>query len=498
KLRGVANLAQLRERIPLDVHPEVEEAIQSGKPIVALESTIISHGMPYPHNMSTALSLESIIRQSGAVPATIALLKGRVKVGLTPTELETIARPRADDPVQKVSRRDLAPVIGLGKDGGTTIGGTMVLAALAGIKVFATGGLGGVHRGGETSWDVSADLTELGRTPVAVIAAGAKSILDIGRTLEYLETQGVMVATYGPTDDFPAFFTPISGFKSPWRVDNPIDAAKIIHSSHKLGLTSGQFFGVPIPASHHASGAMIQAAVDQAVRESEENGMSKRGKEVTPWLLKRIADLTRGESLKSNVALIENTTRVGGQIAAELSKLERAARPNNSQPGPSPFRSPNETPKSVTSPVQTDVKVKQRSPPQLVVLGAAAVDVTARSSKPRESAKESTSPGTVDITLGGVARNMAEAAHRRSQNPEATLLVSPVGDDAFATLLRDEIESTEMRTDGFFSPSRPSHGGVRTPVCNLLLDEVGELVGGVAHFEAVDIVEGHEVRLLLP
>ncbi|KAG8896601.1 hypothetical protein FRC01_011709, partial [Tulasnella sp. 417] len=445
--------------------------------------------MPYPTNVETTYSLENIIRKKGAIPATIGLIQGRVKIGLDKDGLERLGAPRTENKVCKVSRRDIAPVIALGKDGGTTISGTMILASLAGIRVFATGGLGGVHRGGEITWDVSADLTELGRTPVAVVAAGAKSILDIGRTLEYLETQGVTVATYGEHDDFPAFFTPSSGFKSPWRVNNPTDAAKIIHMSDQLGLRGGQFFGVPIPESHYAAGAAIQAAVDRAVRESEENGMSVRGKEVTPWLLNRVAELTRGESLKSNVALIENTALVGAQIAVELAKMSQSKSQPSTQvhpviPSLSTSKPTPATPAKETSTLPA---------PKLVIIGASAIDITAKAS---QRAIESTSPGLVDVTLGGVARNMAEAAHRCSETA-TTLLLSPTGNDAFATLLKQQSEAEiGMRVDGFFVPQTTDEqqGGLRrTPVCNLVLGENGGLISGVADFNIVDQVTGEEL-----
>ncbi|KAG9043010.1 hypothetical protein FS837_010140 [Tulasnella sp. UAMH 9824] len=485
KQRNISSIALAKERIPLDVSPEVEDALETGKPVVALESTIITHGMPYPTNIETTYSLENIIRKKGAVPATIGLLNGRVKIGLDKENLERLGAPRTENKVYKVSRRDIAPVIALGKDGGTTISGTMILAALAGIRVFATGGLGGVHRGGEITWDVSADLTELGRTPVAVVAAGAKSILDIGRTLEYLETQGVTVATYGEHDDFPAFFTPSSGFKSPWRVSNPTDAAKIIHMSDQLGLGGGQFFGVPIPESHYAAGAAIQAAVDRAVRESEENGMSVRGKEVTPWLLNRVAELTRGESLKSNVALIENTALVGAQIAVELAKMSQPKSQPSTQihpviPSASTYKATPVAPVKETSTLPA---------PKLVVIGASAIDITAKAS---QRAVESTSPGVVDVTLGGVARNMAEAAHRCSETA-STLLISPTGNDAFATLLKQQSEAEMgMRVDGFFVP-QTTETLRRTPVCNLVLGEDGGLISGVADFNVVDQVTGEDL-----
>jgi pseudouridine-5'-phosphate glycosidase/pseudouridine kinase len=221
----------------------------------------------------------------------------------------------------KVSRRDLGPMMALKRTGGTTIAGTSVLAHLAGIKVFATGGLGGVHRGGENSMDISADLTEMGRTPIAVVCSGPKSILDVGRTLEYLETQGVTVVSYSDTQDFPAFYMAKSGFKVPWNVNDPRAAAQILYYGHQLSLESGTVFGVPVPAEHASAAEEIQRAVDQAVLESEQNGMARGGSDVTPWLLERVHELTNGGSLMSNIAFIENATVVGTKIAVEYSKL---------------------------------------------------------------------------------------------------------------------------------------------------------------------------------
>jgi len=307
----------------IDISPEVQDALQAGSPVVALESTIITHGMPYPTNFQTALSVEAKVRSAGSIPATIGVINGRILVGMEKTQLETLS-DRNDFGLIKISRRDLAIAAGLRKSGGTTIAATSLIASIAGIRVFATGGLGGVHRGGEISWDVSADLTELGRTPISVVSAGIKSILDIGRTLEYLETQGVAVVTYGPTHDFPGFYSPKSGFKSPWRVDTPETAARIIDTSQRLGLKSGQLFAAAIPEQYSSDADEIQMAVNAAVKESEENGVSKHGKEATPWILRRIAELTHGKSIPNNVALIENTAFIGGQIAREYAKLARS------------------------------------------------------------------------------------------------------------------------------------------------------------------------------
>lgn len=312
----------LRIHGPIDVHPEVQDALANKEPIVALETTIVTHGMPYPVNLKTAQSVESNVRKAGAIPATIGIIGGRVKIGLEPRELGYLADVENNLAVVKVSRRDIGPAIALKRDGGTTCSATLIFAALAGIKVFATGGLGGVHRGGEISMDVSADLHELTRCPVGLVSAGVKSILDIGRTLEYLETLGVPVISYGPTEDFPAFYSRHSGFKSPWRVEDPISAAKVLYHQSQLGMTNGALFGVPIPERYQEVGEELQRHVEQAVKEAEENGVSRRGKEATPWLLRRVGELTAGRSLTSNVALIENTALVGGQIAVAYADLQ--------------------------------------------------------------------------------------------------------------------------------------------------------------------------------
>ncbi|KAI8084485.1 pseudouridine-5'-phosphate glycosidase [Halteromyces radiatus] len=298
--------------------PQVKQAIQSGGPVVALESTIISHGMPYPQNVETARVVESIVRDQGAIPATIAILNGHVHIGLDKDALEELGKigPKA----VKASRRDLAPVIALKQSGATTVASTMMLARAAGIPVFVTGGIGGVHRGADQSFDISADLTELGRTPVAVVCAGVKSILDIEKTLEVLETQGVTVATVGSSKRFPAFYTPDSGFDSPSHVPDAKTAAQVILANHDLDLKNGMVFAVPIPEEHAANSQIIQDAIDTAVQDARSHGI--RGKEETPYLLKRVTELTVGKSLESNIALIKNNAVVGGQIAVALSKLK--------------------------------------------------------------------------------------------------------------------------------------------------------------------------------
>lgn len=297
----------------LDISPEVQQALAEGKPVVALESTIISHGMPYPKNVETALLVEKTIRDNGAVPATIAIIGGRLKAGLSPEEIEYLGK--SGRKVAKVSRRDLAAIVARGADGATTVTTTMIIAHMAGIRVFATGGIGGVHRGAETTMDISADLEELANTPVMVVCAGAKSILDLGLTLEYLETKGVPVIGYG-TDELPAFYTRRSGFGVDYRVDTPAQLAAMFKAQQELGMKGGMLVTNPIPEQYAMDKEVIDAAIDQAVRESREKGI--HGKETTPLLLARVVELTGGDSLESNIQLVLNNAVVASRTASEL------------------------------------------------------------------------------------------------------------------------------------------------------------------------------------
>ncbi len=299
----------------LDISPEVQQALADGKPVVALESTIISHGMPYPKNVETAMLVEKTIRDNGAVPATIAIIGGRLKAGLSPEEIEYLGK--SGRKVAKVSRRDLAAIVARGADGATTVTTTMIIAHMAGIKVFATGGIGGVHRGAETTMDISADLEELAGTPVMVVCAGAKSILDLGLTLEYLETKGVPVIGYG-TDELPAFYTRSSGFGVDYRVDTPEQLAAMFKAQQELGMKGGMLVTNPIPEQYAMDKAVIDAAIEQAVAESKEQGI--HGKETTPFLLARVVELTGGDSLESNIQLVLNNAIVASKTAAELCK----------------------------------------------------------------------------------------------------------------------------------------------------------------------------------
>ncbi len=298
----------------LDINPEVKKALDDGKAVVALESTIISHGMPYPKNVETARNVEKIIRDKGAIPATIAILNGKLKVGLTNEELEYLGKGKN---IIKTSRRDIPFIIAKKMDGATTVASTMIIAELAGIKVFATGGVGGVHRGAQQTFDISADLEELSHTNVAVVCAGVKSILDIGLTLEYLETNGVPVVGFG-TDEMPAFYTRKSGFGVDYKIDSVKELSDAIKAKWDLGLKGGLIIGNPIPEEYQMDYNVISKAIEAALKESEEKGI--RGKESTPFLLAKIKEITGGDSLESNIRLVYNNAGLGADLAVELSK----------------------------------------------------------------------------------------------------------------------------------------------------------------------------------
>ncbi|WWD08798.1 hypothetical protein V865_006911 [Kwoniella europaea PYCC6329] len=527
----------------LQISEEVHDALSTSKPIVALESAIITHGMPHPANLSTASSLETIIRSKGVVPATIALINGKIHVGLTESELIQLSDPQSkiSKGAVKVSRRDLGPVISLKKTGGTTVAGTMYIAESLGIKIFVTGGIGGVHRGAESTMDISADLLELGRTPMAVFCAGAKSILDIPRTLEVLETQGVCVASYGDEQDFPAFYTPSSGCQSPWRVGDADAAARLIYTQLSLPTKLSTLLGVPIPSQHAEAGAEVQKSVEQAVRESVELGIDKRGKEVTPWLLKRVGELTGGKALGLNVNLIENNARIGAEVAVKLSEMYRLesekgdalkylySPPSSHNQGTSTLHKPNgqmvepslaigveETirptqstrPTSIPTP-STKIELPE---PSVLVFGSAAIDLT--STSPHTLEPRTTTPGTVFVSPGGVGRNIAEAAQNLLPD-HAVQLISAFGTnrafiptshhhhtqgvsneglsdscsvqseleeaDSFGKLLMLELTAAGLRTDGLIGES-----GKSTAVCSLTLEKNGDLVAGVADMGIVE------------
>lgn len=302
----------------LEISPEVKKALEENRPVVALESTIISHGMPYPQNVETALRVEQTIRENGAVPATIAIIGGKLKAGLSKEEIEYLGKKGTK--VSKASRRDLPVLVSKGEDGATTVATTMIIASMAGISIFATGGIGGVHRGAEVTMDISADLEELAMTPVMVVCAGAKSILDLGLTLEYLETKGVPVIGYR-TKELPAFYTRKSGFSVDYRLDSPKELACAFAAKKSMGLRGGMLVTNPIPEEYSMNADVINEAIDRAVEESRKLGI--RGKETTPYLLAKIKDITGGESLDSNIHLVLNNAALAAKTACEYVKLGR-------------------------------------------------------------------------------------------------------------------------------------------------------------------------------
>ncbi|XP_070612428.1 uncharacterized protein [Erythrolamprus reginae] len=398
-----------------NIHLSVKEAMESRKPVIALESTIVTHGLPYPQNLSMAREVEEIVRANGCVPATIGILNGRIHVGLQDEELDILATAKD---VMKVSRRDFPYVLSQGLSGGTTVAGTMIVAHKAKIPVFVTGGIGGVHRGGEKTLDVSADLTELSRTPVAVISAGVKSILDIGRTLEYLETQGVCVATFGKSREFPAFFSPQSGFQAPYQVQDEKAAAQLIARSLNLKLGSGVLIAVPCPTHETASGQLIEEAIQQALDEAR--GKKITGKELTPFLLQRVNELSGGESLKSNIALIKNNAIVGSRIAVALNRLQRDQGGRGSV-------SQNENTPGV---------------PRPVVIGGINIDIIAKAKAATIKEGGQTNPSTVRQSFGGVGRNLADCLSRLGKMP---VFISVMGKDEHSESVLRHCRHMDMR-----------------------------------------------------
>ncbi|KAM3609143.1 uncharacterized protein V6R79_010192 [Siganus canaliculatus] len=429
------------------VHPSVSQALVENKPVVALESTIITHGMPYPHNLSTAKEVEAIVRGEGATPATVGVINGVVRIGLSSEELDYLSRCQGS---LKVSRRDLPYVLSQGLTGGTTVSATMIAAHRAGIHVFVTGGIGGVHRDGENSLDISADLTELGRTPIAVVSAGVKSILDIGRTLEFLETQGVCVTTYGVSKNFPAFFSPQSGFTSPHQVSNPEEAAKLIASTLSLGLQSGVLLAVPIPEEHAAAGQQIEEAIQAAVTEASTKGVT--GRDVTPFILQKVNDLTKGKSLQANIALIHNNAKVGSQIACALSKqlCDRQLKNKTHHHGKS------------SSDTESDI----------VVVGGINVDFIAKG-KTKTLRFGQTNPGSVSQSFGGVGRNIADSLSRLSCRP---LFISATGDDSHSDAVFNHCK--HMNTSGVARLEKQN-----TATYVVLVGEGGEMTLGLGDMD---------------
>lgn len=411
----------------IQINPEVAEALVRRKPVIALESTVIAHGMPYPENLRVAKDVERIVRENGATPATVAVIAGKIHVGLSEENLEKLTCGKN---AIKTSRRDLPYVISRSLSGATTVSSTMIAAHATGIPVFITGGIGGVHRDASSTFDISADLTELGRTPVAVVCAGVKSILDIQLTLEYLETQGVLVATYGEKLDFPAFFTPESGFQSAYNVKSPVEAAKLIDANLSLGSSSGIVLAVPIPKEQSADGREIEKATQCALQEARDQGI--QGKEVTPFVLQKVNEITKGQSLYANIALIKNNARIGSSIAVELCRI-RKLKETNAVSGA------RKLPGTPDSP--TEWRRLQRP----VVIGGSNVDFIATA---ETIIPEASNPGQVRMSFGGVGRNLAECLARLGLKP---VFVSAIGTDPLGVMLLKHFEELKMVTRGIYT-----------------------------------------------
>ncbi|SPP79732.1 pseudouridine-metabolizing bifunctional protein C1861.05 [Drosophila guanche] len=417
------------------VHPEIQYAMRHEQPVVALESTIITHGMPMPENVTTALQVEEQVRQHGAIPATIGIIDGCIRVGLTKEELTALAKKPRNE-VIKCSRRDLPYVVAKGQSGGTTVAATMIVAHRVGIKVFATGGIGGVHREGHVSMDVSADLTELGRTPVAVVCSGVKSILDIPRTLEYLETQGVCVASYdSPGGVFPDFYTRDSGCRAAYDLATPKEAADLLRSWRELKLTSGVLIGVPIPEEFAADKGQMEAAIKAAVVQALSQGVS--GKEVTPFLLAAIAKITQGSSLQANIALIKNNAKVAAQIAAALAG--------------GPARKQSEGKEHLKKPL---------------VVGASILDLSFTVDDQKRDMKldGATYSAVAKQAAGGVGRNIAEGIYKLYGDVN---LISAVGKDQMGQTLLQLMPKTLQR--GMIQDESQA-----TSLCSLIFDKFGD------------------------
>ncbi|XP_073982867.1 uncharacterized protein isoform X2 [Rhodnius prolixus] len=417
-----------------DLSPEVESALQEKKAVVALETTIVTHGMPHPQNYETALTVERIIRDQDCIPAHIAIYDGRIKVGLSDEQLRILSDPSSK--AIKTSRRDFPFVISERLHGGTTVSGTLLIAGRVGINIFVTGGVGGVHRNGEDTLDISADLRELGRHQIMVVSSGVKSILDIGLTLEYLETEGVCVVTYGPNRHFPAFYCNKSGFMAPYQVQNPRGAAVLLKSVHELNMKSGILLAVPVPSEYSIDSTSISSTINLALKEAKEAGI--KGKDVTPFVLDKVNHLTGGKSLKTNIALIKNNAFVGAQVAKEFEKLNRTQK----------------LPTSTSYPIL-------RKP---VVIGGSILDcVVSIDSDLKLDGR--TLPGKIGQSPGGVGRNVADALGKLYRTPP--LLLSAVASDQFGACLLDSLNHID-------STGVMVNDKERTASYTVLVDKFGE------------------------
>ncbi|KAL4974501.1 Indigoidine synthase A like protein-domain-containing protein [Aspergillus desertorum] len=448
------------------VSEEVRDAVATGKPVVALESTIYTHGFPYPESVALASLLETVVRANGAVPATIGILNGVARVGLLADELIELASRAEKKDALKVSRRDLGYICGLGMagkplHGGTTVSGTMVLAHLAGIKVFGTGGLGGVHRGAESSMDISADLTELGRTPVAVVSSGCKSFLDIPRTLEYLETEGVCVGTFadgrqGPVD-IPAFFSRDSGIKSPKIIENEAEAAAIIYAQSRLPLSSGMLFANPVPVEHSIPQTEIDAAINEAVRLAEVEG--HRGSDNTPFILAKIKELSGGKTLAANRALVEANVKRAALVAVELSKLEQSTMSNEER---MPAILPIGRADQATSETKSESSIKRESVEKMDILvaGSLAIDLACDyvpAAGQTTPLSRTSNPAVIKQSLGGVGHNVAFAS---SSLGNSVMFCSVVGEDLSGRAALTSLQQENLPTSGV--KVLPASSGART------------------------------------
>lgn len=452
---------------------EVALALEARDPVVALESTIISHGMPYPQNLETAREVESIVRENGATPATIAILDGSLHVGLEDVDLKRLAIEGQN--AIKCSRRDLSMVLSQGAVGATTVSGTMIASELAGIEVFVTGGIGGVHRGVEETMDVSADLSELGRTPVAVVCAGVKSILDIPRTLEYLETQGVAVMGWN-TDSFPAFFTVDSGEKAPMRVNDAEEVASWLRVNRDLGMRSGAIVAVPNPEP--ADQAVVDSALGEALKEVREQDIA--GKEATPFLLRRLNELTGGESLRSNIALVKNNAIVGSRIAVARAALERVGQTRRYS-------------QSACSMWASSDAYSSTSKPRPVIFGGATADII--SSSVAEVTPGTSNIGRVEHSHGGAGRNLSECMGRvwHTCSPEnGPIFSSVVGDDDTGRAICQALLDIGVDTSHTRKLS-----GQRTAIYNAVLNMDGDLVAAIADMEILEHIDEAMVQGVL-
>ncbi|PWY69188.1 IdgA domain protein [Aspergillus sclerotioniger CBS 115572] len=480
------------------VSEEVRDAVATGKPVVALESTIYTHGFPYPESVALASLLESVVRVNGAVPATIGILSGEARVGLNTEELVELASTAEKKNAMKVSRRDLGYICGLGLagkrlHGGTTVSGTMVLAHLAGIKVFGTGGLGGVHRGGENSMDISADLTELGRTPVAVVSSGCKSFLDIPRTLEYLETEGVCVGTFADdrqgSVDFPAFYTRDSGLKSPKVIQNEAEAAAIVYAQSQIPVSSGILLANPVPLEHSVPKNEMDDIIDEALRLAEVEGY--HGSDNTPFVLSKIKELSGGKSVIANRALVEANVKRATNVAVELSKLERSGGSLNERHMPAisvTSRADQATSETDLEHSPSQDSLKHLAKADVLVAGSLAIDLSCDFAPAEVTsttpALQTSNRAVIGQSLGGVGHNVAIAAKYLDSS---VLFCSVVGDDLSGQTALTSLQQEGLSTSGI--KILPASSGARTAQYVAVNDAKKDLVVAMADMGIMELPE---------